>query len=194
MSRCLFSGRTGTLISPPPGGVQQDSRFFHKFYATRSVSYHPDTLLGLTLYLGIEFTLCVEALMRSKWRRNGPASTCRLCATTSGGACFPARRGGRRDTASFPMTPCASFASSSAPRIPIHARRGRGAAAASQREAPRPRPDRAVAEERVRHVERKIAELEAMKKALSHLIHCCREGLTLDCPIIEALDSDSAAR
>jgi Cu(I)-responsive transcriptional regulator len=53
---------------------------------------------------------------------------------------------------------------------------------------------RAVAEERVRQVERKIAELVAMKKALSRLIHCCREGLTLDCPIIEALDSDGAAR
>jgi MerR family mercuric resistance operon transcriptional regulator len=53
---------------------------------------------------------------------------------------------------------------------------------------------RAVAEKRVRHVERKIAELEAMKMALLHLIHCCRQGLTLDCPIIEALDSDGAAR
>jgi Cu(I)-responsive transcriptional regulator len=53
---------------------------------------------------------------------------------------------------------------------------------------------RAVAEQRVRHIERKIAELEAMKQALSHLIHCCREGLTLECPIIEALDADGAAR
>ena len=47
---------------------------------------------------------------------------------------------------------------------------------------------RAVAERRVRQVEQKIAELRGMKKALSHLIHCCREGSTLNCPIIEALD------
>ena len=47
---------------------------------------------------------------------------------------------------------------------------------------------RAVAEKRVRQVERKIAELEAMKKALNHLVHCCRAGATLECPIIEALD------
>ena len=47
---------------------------------------------------------------------------------------------------------------------------------------------RAVAEKRVRQVERKIAELEAMKRALNHLVHCCRGGTTLECPIIEALD------
>src|ERR1700680_3863021 len=46
----------------------------------------------------------------------------------------------------------------------------------------------AVAERRVGHIDRKLAELKAMKKALSHLIHCCREGSTLECPIIEALD------
>ena len=27
-----------------------------------------------------------------------------------------------------------------------------------------------------------------MKQALSHLIHCCEDGATLECPIIEALD------
>ena len=47
---------------------------------------------------------------------------------------------------------------------------------------------RAVAERRVRQVERKIAELESMKEALTHLLHCCRDGSTLACPIIEALD------
>ena len=47
---------------------------------------------------------------------------------------------------------------------------------------------RAVAERRVRQIEGKIAELQAMKKALSRLIHCCHEGSTLECPIIEALD------
>jgi Cu(I)-responsive transcriptional regulator len=47
---------------------------------------------------------------------------------------------------------------------------------------------RAVAERRVRQIERKVAELQAMKQALSHLIHCCASGSTLECPIIESLD------
>jgi Cu(I)-responsive transcriptional regulator len=54
---------------------------------------------------------------------------------------------------------------------------------------------RAVAEARVRDIDRKIAELQAMKKALAHLIHCCKEDSRLECPIIEALDGvDGAAR
>jgi MerR family mercuric resistance operon transcriptional regulator len=52
---------------------------------------------------------------------------------------------------------------------------------------------RAVAESRVRQIDGKIAELRAMKKALAHLLHCCREGSTLECPIIEALDGAPAA-
>jgi Hg(II)-responsive transcriptional regulator len=47
---------------------------------------------------------------------------------------------------------------------------------------------RGVAERRVRQIDQKIAELQAMKRALSHLVHCCEEGATLECPIIEALD------
>jgi Hg(II)-responsive transcriptional regulator len=47
---------------------------------------------------------------------------------------------------------------------------------------------RAIAERRVRQIDQKIAELEAMKKALGRLLHCCRDGSTLECPIIEALD------
>ncbi len=53
---------------------------------------------------------------------------------------------------------------------------------------------RAVAETRLRQVDRKIAELQAIKQALSHLVHCCQEGSTLECPIIEALDGAGAAR
>jgi DNA-binding transcriptional MerR regulator len=49
----------------------------------------------------------------------------------------------------------------------------------------------AVTERRIRQIDRKLAELQAMKKALSHLLHCCREGSTLDCPIIEALEGAS---
>jgi Hg(II)-responsive transcriptional regulator len=53
---------------------------------------------------------------------------------------------------------------------------------------------RAVAERRVRQIEGKIAELQAMKKALSRLIHCCHDGSTLECPIIEALDGTAGVR
>ena len=52
---------------------------------------------------------------------------------------------------------------------------------------------RTVAGTRVRDIEPKIAELHPMKKALSHLVHCCEEGSTLECPIIEALDGVEGA-
>lgn len=52
---------------------------------------------------------------------------------------------------------------------------------------------RTVAERRIRQIEQKIAELAAMKQALTHLVHCCREGSTLECPIIEALDGTEGA-
>jgi Hg(II)-responsive transcriptional regulator len=52
---------------------------------------------------------------------------------------------------------------------------------------------RAIAERRVRQIDRKVAELQAMKKALGHLLHCCRQGATLECPIIEALDGSGGA-
>jgi len=47
---------------------------------------------------------------------------------------------------------------------------------------------RAVAAQRIAQIDRKLAELEAMKKALAHLVHRCRGGGALECPIIEALD------
>jgi len=53
---------------------------------------------------------------------------------------------------------------------------------------------RAIAERRVRQIDRKLAELQAMKKALAHLVHCCREGSTLECPIIEALDGTAGPK
>ena len=46
---------------------------------------------------------------------------------------------------------------------------------------------RAVASQRIEDIEQKIAELERMKRALASLVHACREGTTLECPIIEAL-------
>jgi Cu(I)-responsive transcriptional regulator len=47
---------------------------------------------------------------------------------------------------------------------------------------------RAVAEGKIAQIDRKVAELERMKRALSTLVHSCHDGATLDCPIIEALD------
>ena len=47
---------------------------------------------------------------------------------------------------------------------------------------------RALAERRVQQIDRKIAELEALRQALRTLVHRCHEGATLECPIIEALE------
>src|SRR5258708_9856784 len=52
---------------------------------------------------------------------------------------------------------------------------------------------RTVAGKRVRDIERRIAELQAMNKALSHLLHCSQAGSTLHGPIIAALDRVSGA-
>jgi Hg(II)-responsive transcriptional regulator len=52
---------------------------------------------------------------------------------------------------------------------------------------------RTVAERRMKEIDQKVAELRAMKKALGHLVHCCRDGATLECPIIEALDGAGEA-
>ena len=48
---------------------------------------------------------------------------------------------------------------------------------------------RSVAEEKIRQIDRKVADLERMKHALETLVRSCHEGATLDCPIIEALDN-----
>jgi Hg(II)-responsive transcriptional regulator len=47
---------------------------------------------------------------------------------------------------------------------------------------------RSVAEEKIEQIDRKVAELQRMKRALQTLVHSCHDGATLDCPIIEALD------
>lgn len=47
---------------------------------------------------------------------------------------------------------------------------------------------RSVAERRIKDIEKRVAELERMRKALTTLVHACHEGTTLSCPIIEALD------
>jgi len=48
---------------------------------------------------------------------------------------------------------------------------------------------RSVAEEKIHQIDEKVAELERMKRALQTLVHSCRDGASLDCPIIEALDA-----
>jgi Hg(II)-responsive transcriptional regulator len=53
---------------------------------------------------------------------------------------------------------------------------------------------RALAEQKLRQVEHKIAELQSMQQALAHLVHCCAAGTTLECPIIEALDQPEQAK
>ena len=47
---------------------------------------------------------------------------------------------------------------------------------------------RSVAEEKIRQIDQKVAELERMKRALQTLVYSCHDGAMLECPIIEALD------
>src|SRR6476646_3199780 len=47
----------------------------------------------------------------------------------------------------------------------------------------------AVAGRRLKQIEQKLAELSAMRDALTHLVHTCRGGATPHCPILEALES-----
>ena len=63
-----------------------------------------------------------------------------------------------------------------------------------QRSPSRDRPHiRKISERRIAQIDQKIAELERMRKALKTLVHACHEGKTLECPIIEALDTESAS-
>ena len=52
---------------------------------------------------------------------------------------------------------------------------------------------RSVAEQRIRQIEEKIAELERMRSALRTLVHSCHKSETLECPIIEALEGDGTS-
>jgi MerR family mercuric resistance operon transcriptional regulator len=51
----------------------------------------------------------------------------------------------------------------------------------------------AVATRRLKQIEQKLAELSAMRDALTRLVHTCRGGATPDCPILEALESGASA-
>jgi MerR family transcriptional regulator, copper efflux regulator len=52
---------------------------------------------------------------------------------------------------------------------------------------------RRIASQRVADLEQRMAELDAMRRTLQHLIHCCRGDHRPDCPILEELGADSAA-
>lgn len=57
----------------------------------------------------------------------------------------------------------------------------------------RTRPSRqvkALAEARLRELEQKVRELQAMKATLAHLVHCCRGDERPECPILESLAGD----
>jgi Cu(I)-responsive transcriptional regulator len=46
---------------------------------------------------------------------------------------------------------------------------------------------RAIAEDKIADIDRKIAQLASMRDALATLVHACHTGDTPACPIIEAL-------
>jgi Cu(I)-responsive transcriptional regulator len=46
---------------------------------------------------------------------------------------------------------------------------------------------RALAQAHIEELDRKLAELQAMKATLEHLVHCCHGDERPDCPIIETL-------
>ena len=61
-----------------------------------------------------------------------------------------------------------------------------------QRTTRRDRPRiRKIAEQRIAEIDQKIGELDRMRTALRTLVHACHEGTTLECPIIEALDTEA---
>ncbi|MBV7408237.1 Cu(I)-responsive transcriptional regulator [Maritimibacter sp. DP1N21-5] len=47
-----------------------------------------------------------------------------------------------------------------------------------------------VAEGHLSEIERKIADLTAMRDTLAHLVHCCHGDDRPDCPILEGLERD----
>ena len=47
---------------------------------------------------------------------------------------------------------------------------------------------RAIAEQKIADIDRKIAELRSMREALTTLVESCRGGGAAECPIIEALN------
>jgi hypothetical protein len=58
------------------------------------------------------------------------------------------------------------------------------------------RPSRqvkALAQAHIEELDAKLAELQAMKATLTHLVHCCHGDDRPDCPIIENLSQNQGA-
>jgi Cu(I)-responsive transcriptional regulator len=51
---------------------------------------------------------------------------------------------------------------------------------------------RAVAERKIDEIDRKIAQLHAIRAALAQLVRACHRGTPAECPIIDALAGDGA--
>jgi Cu(I)-responsive transcriptional regulator len=51
---------------------------------------------------------------------------------------------------------------------------------------------RRIAERHVQELNQRMAEMQAMRQTLEHLIHCCQGDHRPDCPILEELGRDRA--
>lgn len=51
---------------------------------------------------------------------------------------------------------------------------------------------KALAEEHIRELDRKLVEMQAMKAVLEHLVHCCHGDDRPECPILESLSDGNA--
>ena len=61
----------------------------------------------------------------------------------------------------------------------------------------RKRPSRqvkALAQAHIQELEQKVQELQAMKAALEHLVHCCHGDDRPDCPILDSLAGGDAGQ
>ena len=49
---------------------------------------------------------------------------------------------------------------------------------------------RNIAQRHVKDLERRIADMDAMKRTLQHLVHCCRGDERPECPILDELANE----
>ena len=47
---------------------------------------------------------------------------------------------------------------------------------------------RAMARQHIDELDRKISELQSMRKTLAHLVHCCQGDARPECPILDDLE------
>ena len=50
-----------------------------------------------------------------------------------------------------------------------------------------------IAQKHLIELEQRIADMQAMQRTLSHLVHCCHGDARPDCPILDDLAGDTAA-